>query len=77
MRKILLFVLCAASFVINGFGQQERGTITGAITTTDDKPAGMVTVKVKETKKNTLTADDDTFIFRNMQPGSYQLFILI
>lgn len=75
MRKVLLLVFCVAAVLMNGFAQQEKGTITGTITTTDDKPAGMVTVMVKGTKKNTLTAGDGTFIFRNMQPGNYELEI--
>jgi iron complex outermembrane recepter protein len=75
MRKVLLFVLCAAAIVSTAFAQQEKGTITGTITTNDNKPAAMVTVMVKGSKKNALTADDGTFIFRNMQPGNYELEI--
>ncbi|MGC4037743.1 MAG: TonB-dependent receptor [Chitinophagaceae bacterium] len=75
MKRILLFVLCAAAIVTKGFTQQEKGSIAGTITTTDDKPAGMVTVSVKGTKKNTLTADDGSFVFHNIAPGNYELEI--
>jgi iron complex outermembrane receptor protein len=75
MRKVLLLVLCATTIISAVFAQQEKGTITGKITTTDNKPAEMVTVMVKGTKRNTTTAEDGTFIFRNVQPGNYELQI--
>ena len=49
------------------------GGVKGKITTSDNKPAAMVTVTVKGTKKNTLTADDGYFILRNIKPGNYEL----
>src|ERR1043165_9769230 len=49
------------------------GGIKGKISTSDDKPAAMVNVAVKNTKNNILTADDGSFIIRNIQPGNYTL----
>ena len=49
------------------------GGIKGKISTSDDKPAAMVNVAVKNTKKNVLTADDGSFVILNIQPGNYTL----
>jgi len=73
MKTFLLSALFLTAILANTFAQPGRGTISGKITTADDKPAAMVTVTLKGTKKNALTADGGTFIFRNLQPGDYEL----
>ncbi len=70
-----LLGLFAATTVLAGNEENEDGLggVKGKITTTDNKPAAMVTVTLKGTKKNTLTAEDGSFILRNVQPGNYEL----
>ena len=61
-----------------GENEEGLGGVKGKITTSDNKPAGMVTIILKDTRKNALTADDGSFIIRNIQPGNYVLeFALI
>ena len=73
MRQFLLSALFIISLFTGGFAQQGRGNIAGKITTIDDKRAAMVTVVIKGARKNTLTDDDGAFVFRNIQPGDYEL----
>lgn len=56
-----------------GENEEGLGGVKGKVTTSDDKPASMVTVTIKDTRKNTLSADDGSFIIRNIQPGNYVL----
>ncbi len=51
------------------------GMIRGMVTTSDNKPAAMVTVVIKHNKRSTLTGDDGSFVIRNLQPGNYELEI--
>lgn len=53
--------------------EEGLGGIKGKITTSDNKPAGMVTVMVKGTKKVTISAEDGYFNIRNIQPGNYEV----
>ena len=73
MRQFLLSALFIISLFTGGSAQQGRGSIAGKITTIDDKRAAMVTVVIKGARKNTLTDDDGAFVFRNIQPGDYEL----
>jgi iron complex outermembrane receptor protein len=49
------------------------GTVTGKVITADNTPAADVTVHLKGTKKMTITEEDGSFSFSNLQPGSYEL----
>lgn len=71
---ILIFLLTSVStYVLKATPEINSGAIKGTVTTIDNKPAAMVTVTVKGTKKVTLTADDGTFILHNIKPGTYQI----
>lgn len=74
MRQAILAIFFAALACTHTFAQTgSKGVITGTITTTDDLPAEMVTVTIKGTKKNTITASDGSFLFRNIPFGQYEL----
>ena len=57
MMKGFLFTLNLLVLSLISFAQNEQGTgtIKGVITTTDNKPAVSTTVRLKGTKKATLT----------------------
>lgn len=72
--KVLSVFLCAfITLVAKADIEAETGSIKGIIITNDNKPAAMVTVTLKGTKKVTLTTDDGSYILRNVQPGTYEL----
>jgi len=68
----LLLCVCISLFAKAGI-EAETGSIKGVIITNDNKPAAMVTVSLKGTKKITLTTEDGSYIMRNVQPGTYEL----
>ncbi|WP_276503098.1 TonB-dependent receptor [Terrimonas pollutisoli] len=73
MQKISMLLMTVIVLALNISAQLPLGSIKGKITTTDGKPAAMVTVSLKNTKKNVLSGDDGRFEIRNIQPGSYEI----
>lgn len=76
MQKHLLTLLCAflstvALYAINN--EDEKGIISGRVTTSDGQPAASVTVTLKSTRRSALTNDNGYFIMRNVPVGTYQL----
>src|SRR5690349_11301433 len=74
MHKHLLLLIC---ILLPGswLYAQDKANITGQVTTSDGQPAPAVTVVLKNTHRNATTNEAAKFIFRNMQPGHYQLEI--
>lgn len=66
-----LFTLVSLSVMAVGTGQ--TGKITGTVKTTDGKPVPDATVIIKGAQKMTMTQENGTYIFQNVQPGSYTL----
>ncbi len=52
-----------------------KGMIKGIVTTADGKPAGFVTVVIRELNKGTVTNEDGTFTIKNIKPGTYSLHV--
>src|SRR5574339_702003 len=50
-----------------------RGVIKGIVTTSDDKPAALVTVHLNAIKKTTITNENGEFVFTNLSPGKYEV----
>ena len=85
MRKAFLLFLLILS--LDGFSQTEMlmslstendpevpaGFITGKISTTDNKPAGYVSVVLKRTNKFAITDENGNFTIRNIKEGVYIL----
>lgn len=75
MKKISMFMTWMVVLATTISAQQTTGIIKGDVTTADNKPAAMVTVILKDTKRSALSSDDGTFIIRNVQPGTYEMEI--
>ena len=87
MRKVYLLVLLA--FGLKGFTQMEIavnspakalsevpfGSVTGNVTTTDNKPAAYVSVLLKGTNKYSITDENGNFSLKNLKEGFYTLEI--
>ncbi|WP_281638098.1 TonB-dependent receptor [Flavobacterium marginilacus] len=68
-----LLLVTIAFFGIIASAQQKTGTIKGTITTSEGTPATPVSIKIKETKKNTVTDSNGEFEISNLANGTYQL----
>src|SRR4030095_5298228 len=87
MRKVCLLALLALG--LKGFAQMEMavsapvrsgpevpfGSVTGNVTTTDNKPAAFVSVVLKGTNKYSITDENGNFILKNIKEGLYTLEI--
>src|SRR6478672_4563324 len=70
MKWFLQYVLLV--FAISSFAQKsDYGSIKGIVFTSDDKPAGSVTVIIKNAKTGTITNDDGRFELKKIRPGNY------
>ncbi|MBB1285148.1 TonB-dependent receptor [Flavisolibacter sp. BT320] len=74
MKKLLLG-FCLLLFSLGLVAQETSGSIRGIVTGTDTKPVVSATVRIKETKKATLTDKDGVFSLENIQAGTYHLEI--
>ncbi len=77
MMVRIIFTLCLALITINSFAQNDSGlgNIKGSIKTNENSPAVSVTVRLRGTKKATLSNNDGVFVFDNIQQGNYTLEI--
>ncbi|HJT74826.1 MAG TPA: TonB-dependent receptor, partial [Chitinophaga sp.] len=75
--KSLLYsiILLLPLFAFAEVPDNDLGTIKGRITTSDNRNAASVTVVVKGTNKNAITAEDGTFTIHRITAGTYQLEI--
>ena len=74
MNRLLL--TCSFLILFVSFSIAQHGlSLTGTVTTSDQQPASMATVRLKEIKKIVLTNQEGAFKFDNIQPGSYTLQI--
>lgn len=71
MKNIFTLFICSLIIINNISAQQLTGTIKGQVNTTDKKPASLVSIALKNTKKTTLSNDDGTFVLKNIPPGNY------
>ena len=82
-RTVLMKVFFFCSIILLSLtalaneNEEGLGGVKGKISTNDNKPAAMVSVLLKNTKKNTLTTEDGSFIIRNIQPGNYTLEVTL
>ena len=74
----LLFLFLLLLLAITAFAQKnEYGSIKGVVSTSDGKPAGSVTVVIKNTKNGTTTNDDGNFELKKIKPGNYVIISFI
>ncbi len=64
-------ILCLFIFPVILFAQ--TGTINGTVQTTDNKAAASVTVRLKGTKKATISSNDGSFVIEQVEAGTYKL----
>lgn len=77
-RSLLLIVFTSLGWpLLQARDNTGNGQIKGVVTTRDGKPAADVTVTIKQLHTNTLTAEDGSFVLRNIMPGTYELSILL
>ncbi len=68
----LLFLFLPLLLATYAFAQKnEYGSIKGVVSTSDGKPAGSVTVVIKNTKNGATTNDDGSFELKKIRPGNY------
>ncbi|MFT4030842.1 MAG: TonB-dependent receptor [Siphonobacter sp.] len=78
MRKTLLvFYILLLGIISFSYAQTTRGTLKGAIFTSDHQPAGYVTIQVKDTKIGTLTDEHGLYLIKNVPAGAQTLEIRI
>lgn len=80
MKKIyalLLTIICAImmSSPTITTAQTKSGTITGTVKTSDGKPAGYVSVSLKNANKSTHTDEKGLYTLKGVKPGNYTLRI--
>ena len=72
----LLFLFLLLLLAITAFAQKnEYGSIKGIVLTSDGKPAGSVTVVIKNTKHGTTTNDDGSFELKKIKTGKYMIIL--
>ncbi|MEO5889291.1 MAG: TonB-dependent receptor [Ferruginibacter sp.] len=72
-QTTLIFSFFLFSITVSANNDDGIGTIKGKVTTSDNQPAATVTVSIKDTRRNFLTAEDGSFIFKNMAAGNYEM----
>lgn len=71
-----LFLFLALLLTNSSFAQMnEYGSLKGMVSTSDGKPAGSVTIIIKNTKNGTTTNDDGSFELKKINPGNYVIII--
>jgi iron complex outermembrane receptor protein len=75
LTSIQLFLLMTLAIGFAWADDTTNGKISGTVTTSDGKPAAMVTVSLPELNRSTITKDDGSFIIGSIKPGTYRLRI--
>lgn len=69
LASLALFLTIGAT--LNSFSESKNSIIKGMIVTADGLPAGYVNVGLKGMGISTITAEDGSYSFRNLQSGEY------
>lgn len=64
-------ILCLILFSLDIFAQSRNSQIKGIITSADGAAVAFVNVGLKNMNKSTVSAEDGSFIIRNIQAGNY------
>ena len=75
LQTLLLMLLAFSPCAL--FAEDGNGVVKGTVKTTDGKPAAMVSVMLKNTKKSTTTDEKGFFLLNNVKPGTYTLQITL
>lgn len=74
-RSLITFILLVTTLFALAENPANTGSVKGAITTNDGKPAVYVTVEIKGIKKSTITDEQGTFAIHGLAAGSYALSV--
>lgn len=80
MRAIIIALGCVCLILFQQstiFAQSSTGIIKGQIATADGEPAAAVGVRLKDTRRQTLSDEAGSFTFRNLKPGTYELEVFL
>jgi len=69
--KNVYALLLLLGISVNAFSQQQHGSITGTVTSSDGKSAQYVNVVVKGTTKGVVTNEDGRFTIQSLKAGVY------
>ena len=73
---ITLFVVCSPFFCFaSPLSDEQGGTISGIVKTSDDLPAAGIAVQVRELSKTVITNESGEFTITNVPPGTYHVLI--
>jgi iron complex outermembrane recepter protein len=77
MMRLFSLIICLFTLSVSISAQNETvpGSIKGIILAPDRKPVAAATVRLKDTKKMTLTNNTGAFSIENIEPGNYLLEI--
>ncbi|SFM82222.1 iron complex outermembrane recepter protein [Chitinophaga sp. YR627] len=73
MTRFLFFISLLVLSVNSIYAQQNGGTITGTITTSDGKPASNVTIRIEKSKWGGISDENGTFSISDVRPGNWQV----
>ncbi|TDO20199.1 iron complex outermembrane receptor protein [Pedobacter duraquae] len=68
-------MIFATMLNIQAYAQNQNGSLSGTVKTSDGAPASFVTVVIKDTKKGTITSENGEFTIKGLKPGNYILKI--
>lgn len=80
MNGAYLKKICGAIVILLGLFLQanaQNGSISGRISDENGDPLGGATVKLEETSIGTLTDDEGLFSLKNIEPGTYQVSVVM
>jgi iron complex outermembrane recepter protein len=72
---LLVSCLLATPFLHAQNVKDNNGTIKGAITTNDGKPAPLVTIGIKNAKWGDISNEQGTYTIKNVRPGTWTLIV--
>lgn len=72
-RKIVLMPLLLLLATVPAMANEANSGIHGKVTTSEGQPAAGVSVKIKKSARGAVTADDGSFLIKNLNPGTYEL----
>ena len=81
MRKMQLegykrFVLLTLSFTITSLiVNAQKGNVRGFVRTSDGQPAQFVSIQLKEIKGGVLSAEDGSYLLKNINEGKYTVLV--
>ncbi|MDF2188269.1 TonB-dependent receptor [Paraflavitalea sp. CAU 1676] len=71
--SLIAILSCLVSFLQAQDNQSKNATVQGTVTTSDGKPAALVTLRIERTKWATTANEQGEYLLKNVKPGTYTL----